>query len=242
MTGVMHPAPYSAEVLATIGRLIREEVRDRRAAGESGFLRVLDPFAGVGRIHQLNRPGHVETIGVEIEPEWAACSERTVCADSLEWMHQRARRGGSSRFPVIATSVTYGNRFSDSHTAKDGSTRRSYTHDLRATTGDPDRKLHPNNSGAMPWGPRYWQFHGAAYRAMFAVLEPGGVLLLNVSDFVRGQEMVHAVEWHLGAAYGVGFVMRQRPAVVATPRMRYGKNHDARAPHEVVLRLRKERG
>lgn len=133
---------------------------------------------------------------------------------------------------MVVTSPCYGNRFSDSHDARDGSERRSYTHDL-------GRKPSPGSASALPWGPRYWSFHADAYRAIRSVVQPGGLLLLNVSDFTRQGEQVHAVEWHLGATYGAGFEQAARPRWITTRRLRYGENRAARADAECVLILRR---
>lgn len=223
----VHPAKFSQPILDVLARLVRAEAT---RVGHPYPLRVLDPFAGIGRVHQLARPDVIETVGVEIEPEWAACHHSTVCADSIEWMS----RWEGEPFDAICSSPCYGNRFSDSHDAKDGSVRHSYTHDL-------GRPLSEGTSADLPWGPRYWAFHADAYRAMIGVLRPGGLLLLNVSDFVRAKALVPATMWHRGALWGAGFVEApgERPRVVETQRLGYGQNADARAAGEVILRVRK---
>lgn len=50
-----HPAPYTPAVLEVMRSMI-----------EPGW-RVLDPMAGIGRVHQLCPPA-ADTVGVEIEP------------------------------------------------------------------------------------------------------------------------------------------------------------------------------
>lgn len=227
-----HPAKFSQPILDVLERLVRAEVKARALDRP---LRVLDPFAGVGRVHKLARPGQVETVGVEIEEEWAACHGGTVCDDSIAWMRrQRGLTNDPPGFDVIATSPCYGNRLADSHDARDGSVRHSYTHDL-------GRPLSPGTAGDLPWGPRYWSFHADAYRAMLGVLAPGGLLLLNVSDFVRSKAIVPAAMWHRGALWGAGFVEApgERPRVVETQRLRYGENADARVAGELILRARR---
>jgi hypothetical protein len=228
-----HPAKFSEPILNALDRLVRAEARNLRAADNGryhdGPLELLDPFAGVGRIHQLHRPGKVHTYGVEIEAPWAACHSRTECADAIEYL---SRPPYWQRFHVIATSGTYGNRYSDHHDARDGSTRRSYRHTL-------GQELQPNNSGRLPWGRQYKAFHAEAYRLMHRALRPGGLLLLNVSNFVRHQVEVPAVAWHEGALWGAEFEEAGRPYPVETRRDRFGQNHEARADHEVILRFRK---
>ena len=219
-----HPAKFSDPVLDALGRLVNAE---QRALARRVL--VLDPFAGVGRIHNLRRPGKVETLGTEIEAEWAACHSSTLHADALVWMAQTP-----PLFDIVATSPTYGNRMADHHDARDGSRRHSYRHDLgRMPTG--------GSSSVMAWGPTYWAFHAEAYRAMYDVLAPGGLLLLNVSDFYRRKAVVPAVEWHRGACMGAGFDQAGRDVPVITKRLRGvgAEATAARADHEVILRLRK---
>ena len=103
-----HPAKFPNYVLDRIALYVRAEAR---ALGRPA--RVLDPFAGVGRIHSL--PSRIaETTGIEIEPEWAACRSRTLVGDATqlppEW---------TGTFDVVATSPCYGNRLADHHEAKD---------------------------------------------------------------------------------------------------------------------------
>lgn len=242
----LHPAKFSDPILARLDALIRTEYRRRRTDLDGRSLLVLDPFAGVGRIHQLATAGKVETVGIEIEAPWAACHQDTIHADAFEWMRQRsgyrttggyAGNGGYERwnlFDVVATSPTYGNRYSDHHNAQDGSNRRSYTHDL----GQP---LQPNNSGRLPWGPKYWGFHAEAYRLMHDVLRPGGLLLLNVSDFYKHKQLIAATEWHRGAAMGAGFIHGGRDHHINTKRLNgHGaKSTSARAEYETILQLRR---
>lgn len=103
-----HPAKFPNYVLARVELFVRAEAR---ALGRPA--RVLDPFAGVGRIHDLPRR-YAETTGVEIEPEWAACRERTIHGDATALPEEWA-----GRFDVVATSPCYGNRIADHHEARD---------------------------------------------------------------------------------------------------------------------------
>ncbi len=217
-----HPAKFSPEILKVIeGLLLAEQRRVGRP------LTVFDPLAGTGRIHRLYRDGKIHTYGMEIEPEWAACHQRTSCGDSIVWMENNP----GPRYDVICASPPYSNRFSDSHNARDGSKRRSYTHDL-------GHQLTENNSGNMGWGQAYWLWCARLYRALPLVLKPGGLVLWNVSDFVKAKAVVPAVTWHRGALYGAGFYEDQRPRLIETQRLGYGANREARAPSEVIMRLR----
>lgn len=224
---VKHPAKYSKAILQALDTHLSTAARHYPGAT------VLDPFAGTGLIHQFHSYG-LNTVGVEIEPEWASVHPRTIVGDALCLPFRRAS------VYMVVTSPTYGNRYSDSHTARDGSVRRSYTHDLRAVTGDPSRTLHPNNSGAMPFGPKYKQFHTLAWSEVWRVLEPGGIFLLNVSDFVKNYEVVPVAAWHITTLESIGFTKKWTVAI-PTPRMRHGANSKARVEHELLVILRKER-
>jgi tRNA G10 N-methylase Trm11 len=101
------------------------------AALVEGYERVLDPFAGTGRIHELEN----WTVGVEIEPEWATMRDGTIVANALNLPFRDAS------FDAVVTSPTYGNRLADHHDARDSSRRHSYKHDL-------GRDLHSENSRA----------------------------------------------------------------------------------------------
>jgi tRNA G10 N-methylase Trm11 len=209
-----HPARYSDALLPLF---------DARL--EDGW-RVLDPFAGTGRIHEL-RP-RVETYGVEIEPEWSALSPFTLCGDAT------ALPFPDASFDAIVTSPTYGNRFADSHTARDGSTRRSYTHDLRAATGDPSRRLHERNTGAMRFGEAYCALHEEAWREACRVLRPGGRFVLNVKDHVARGKRVRVSAWHAITLRKTGLVEHDRIEVPLRG-MGFGANGSARIPYEYVI-------
>lgn len=228
-----HPAKYSEPIIDRLRVLVQAERRRVVGRVHVGPLLVLDPFAGVGRIHRLAhsdpRRG-IRTVGIEIEKEWADFHNDTICADALEWMRNRPNWCAD----VVATSPTYGNRFADHHNAQDGSVRRSYTHDL-------GHDVTEGSSAAMHWGPHYWAFHVEAWRRVYDVLRPGGLFLLNVSDFYRQKQLVHAVEWHRGAAMGAGFIHAGSDARIDTARLRGHGNAttSARATHEVIMRFRR---
>ena len=192
-----------------------------------GKVRVLDPMAGIGRVHDL--PG--KTVGIELEPEWASQHPETKVGDAL---HLPFRPG---RFDVICVSPAYGNRFADHHEAKDGSRRRSYRHDL-------GRMPTEGSSTVLHWGPKYREFHEAAWAEATRVLMPGGLFVLNVSDFVSGSrgrdgdDVVLVAEWHLAVLFRLGYRL-ESATTVATPRMRDGANGDRRVDGELVVALRR---
>lgn len=102
-----HPAKFSDEVLDALGEITKRRVKRHE--------KVLDPFAGIGRIHHLADAKGWDSVGVEIEPEWADAHARTICGDSTK-LTKRFKRG---QFVAVITSPVYGNRMSDSHDAKE---------------------------------------------------------------------------------------------------------------------------
>lgn len=211
-TGVAHPAVFSSPILPVMAELLEPE-----------HSHILDPFAGVGRVHELAAylEWPVETVGIEIEPEWANLHEDTVVGNAL------ALPFSADKFDAVVTSPTYGNRFADSHNARDGSIRRSYTHDL-------GRTLAEDNSGDLHWGPRYREFHVQAWLEVQRVLRPGGRLILNISDHIRRGERQHVSSWHAEALIAMGFKLVDTSRV-QTQRLRAGSNGNARVPSELVL-------
>lgn len=216
-----HPAKFSPEVLVTIRTLLYQHARTDPL--------LLDPFAGVGRIHTLQDVDHrARTVGVELQPRWAACHRRTRVGDATRLPHW-----WTNRFDVVATSPCYGNRYADHHNAADGSLRRSYTHDHGAP-------LEANNAGVMPFGSaEYERLHRRAWGQVARVLRPSGLFMLNVSNFVRKGEEVDVVGWHRQAVLDVGRFRLIDTVPVPTKRMRFGANADARVAYEVVLMFRK---
>ncbi len=204
--GTSHPARYSTALLPVFADFL------------DGATTVLDPFAGTGRIHELEEYGY-ETVGVEIEPEWAELHDRTEVGDALEL------RFKSASFDAICTSPTFGNRMADHHDAKDASTRRSYRHDL-------GRALHPHNSGKLQWGDAYRDFHERAWKEVSRVLRPKGIFVLNIKDHFRNKKREFVAGWHVTTMCRLGFTLREHEEV-DTPAMRAGENSDARVPEQV---------
>lgn len=222
-TKVKHPAKFSPSILDVI-----RDILSVRQIPEDAL--ILDPFSGVGRCHDLGWP---RTVGVELEMPWCRVQEGPVVrADSTHLPF------AACTFDAAVCSPTYGNRFADKHVARDGSVRRSYTHDLRASQGE-DYTLHPNNTGGMKWGREYWRLHGAVYDEVWRVLVDGGPFVVNVSDFIARKKVVRVVDWHRRALMARGFDVVDEVRV-ETPRLKYGANRDARVDGEVVIVAEKE--
>ena len=216
-SGVSHPAVFSDPIIEVVADQLPEE----------GV--VLDPFAGTGRIHETATDER-ETIGVEIEPEWADLHDNTQQGNVLDLFGTTTIKPES--VDAIATSPTYGNRFADSHEASDADARRSYTHDI-------GHELHPDNSGRMQWGDRYREFHLKAYKQSVAALKPGGHFVLNISDHVRNGQLQGVPLWHVGVLMQMG-LQWVGCQVVTTQRLKQGANSDARASGEYVVTLKKK--
>lgn len=205
-----HPAKFSDPILVVVESLLP-------AAG-----RLLDPFAGTGKVHRLATPT-LWTVGVELEPEWATMHPQTVVGNALRLPF------ADGTFDVIVTSPTYGNRMADHHEAKDTSRRMTYRHTL-------GRPLHPANSGAMQWGKEYRRFHEQAWAEAVRVLRPGGRFILNCSDHIRRGDPQPVTAWHVATLVASGLEVMDQVAV-PTQRMRCGQNGTSRVDHEWVVAL-----
>lgn len=201
-----HPAKFSKDIVDAIAEMIVDH-----HGGSSQYATVLDPFGGIGLIHELSaRDQPWETFAVELQPGWAAQSARHGWTYGGDWFEftprvsqfQRFDHGDKAwvredsppYFDVVATSCTYGNRMADKHNAKEDSKRMTYAHTLRRN----GEELHPESSGGMQWGEPYRFFHMAAWRKAALLLDMGGLLIVNVKDHVRGGKLIQVADWHRG--------------------------------------------
>lgn len=245
-----HPARFGDDILTKIDEIVPSGVR------------LLDPFAGTGLIHDLTDR---ETWGVEIEPEWATMHPRTIVGNALQLPF------ADESFEWVVTSPCYGNRMADHHDAQErcrscaGSGLRpgGVGHrercdgkhddgDLCNERGCPKcdglgrrsytrltyrhrlgRELHRDNSGQLQWGPAYRAFHEAAWSEVWRVLDGGGSFVLNVKDHERKKVVQPVVAFHDAVLREIGFEAVEWHEV-PTKGMKFGANRDARVPFEVV--------
>jgi tRNA G10 N-methylase Trm11 len=208
--GAAHPAKYTDVLLPTMAKMLQ------------GRRRILDPFGGTGKVFLLEHwLGNVDIQAVEIEPEWAARNPRTTLGNALHlpWP--------DNTFDAICTSPTYGNRMADRYSSTDPSERMTYAALL-------ERQLHPDNSGAMQWGERYWRFHTDAWKEARRVLVEGGLFVLNIKDHIRAGKLMPVTDWHAGCLRTLGFRLVEH-VEIDTPAMRYGRNGELRVPYESVI-------
>lgn len=252
-----HPATFSTQIIKCMAESIEELTRPPRV--------VLDPFAGIGKIHQLHdHLQRVITIGVELESEWAEQAPRgeymrTICGDALANM--RCFTAMKMRVDAIATSPCYGNRMADKHTAGDkcslckGSGERRVGRKLVVCTpctkckgtGLSPRRSYRHDLGRLPsdgsaaimqWGPEYRAFHGEALQLMHDTLRRRGVLALNIKDHVRGGKLQRVPQWWRRTAIASGFEIDHTWTIPQNGN-RHGANHAARASNELVYVFRR---
>lgn len=203
-----HPAKFTDAILEKIDEILPQG-------------KLLDPFAGTGKIHNIGR----DSIGVEIEPEWANMHPQNIVGNALNLPF------GNKVFDIVCCSPVYGNRMSDSHNAKDASKRYTYTHIL-------GRKLHPENSGKLQWGHEYQVFHDNAWKESRRVLRTNGLFCLNVKDHIRAKKIVGVSHWHRSLLESLNFEMIEHHKIPVKG-MRNGENGELRVDHENIYLFRK---
>lgn len=211
-----HPAKFSKSILDKLWHLTIDLPEGAR---------VLDPFAGVGLVHALSR---FDTVGVEIEPEWACAHDQTICGDSrlLDTMFD------PESFDALITSPSYGSRMADAYAGDPkGSRRVTYRIYL-------ERPLSEGSSAGMHWtgktGVEYRQLHQDVWGQCYKLLKPHGKIFVNVSNHIRGGVEQDVVGWHQSALMEAGFKILEVQKV-ETPRMRMGANHEKRVPFENII-------
>lgn len=220
IVNVNHPAAFTPIIADTITNIVRAD-----ADGWDEYT-VLDPFAGIGTIHDMfGSDLHIDTIGVELEPEWASAKNGTIVGDATNLPLP------ISSVDCVATSPCYGNRMADLYDGRDGSRRHTY----RLSLG----RVPSNGSAAgMQWGTEYRALHINAWVEARRVLKPGGLMVVNVSNHIRKGQVQRVVEWHLLTFLSLHFNI-ETVTQVETPRIRHGANHDLRVPTEHIMVLRR---
>lgn len=209
---VEHPAKFSDVILKAIEPLL------------AGYEKVLDPFAGTGRLREIQPDAYL----IEIEPEWAEIASAEV-GNALDLQYP------DGFFDACATSPCYGNRMADhfeDHQKEKGYKRHTYRHYL-------GRPLHPDNAGQLQWGKKYRDFHRRAWAEVYRVLRSGGRFILNISDHIRAGKRVEVSEWHCSTILQLGFQL-ENCFTVETPRQRHGANRNLRVDHENIYVFKKD--
>lgn len=210
-----HPARYSRGLLEQVSVLLPA----------NRWKRVLDPFAGTGRIFDLAEYGDYSITAVEIE-----------AGTEIVWkdMHPELLQGDATSldffdevFQAVVTSPCYGNRMGDHHDAQDASRRNTYAHTLGRLPSE-------GSAAVMQWGEEYRQLHTQAWREVWRVLDADGRMILNIKDHVRGGSVAGVAGWHITALQEIGFDLFTVVAVAA-PGNRNGANAELRAGNAELL-------
>ena len=218
---IRHPAKYSDEFIPVFARLLENSDK------------VLDPFAGTGKIGKIKELGFSGMIYAnDIEPEWIELGRN--CCDVISAIDAEKLPTiyPPGMFDAICTSPTYGNRMADHHNAKDGSFRNTYTHCL-------GRELTEENTGKMQYGEQYREKHERIYRAIIPLLKDGGMFVLNVSNHIRKGREVDVASFHISCLEANGLTLT-KDIHVPTKRCRFGANADKRVEYEHIYVLRRE--
>lgn len=224
-----HPAKFHTDIIDEL----RTQLLDDVAAKDlHRHYRVLDPLAGVGGVHRL-ASANIETLGMELEPEWAKQAANTMVGNSVLLLAEAIADG--AEWDAIITSPCYGNRMADHHNAKDDSRRNTYRHAL-------GRELTEGSSAGLQWSPgpndAYKEFHRALWAECVHVLTPGGMFLLNIKDHIRKGAHMKVTDWHIATLTAFGLTVESQTKVI-TPGNRQGANGDLRVDGEWVIRFRK---
>lgn len=236
------PAKFSDTVLTEMRKVLDERQPD------CSTWRILDPFAGTGRIHEVNQGKTIKadgtwrlTVGVDCEQPCVDAHIGNILGDATALVFPDAM------FDCVATSPTYGNRMADTFLPKGTSRRHTYIGAFREATGDNGYKLAENSTCGLQWGDEYRRIHTLAIKEIWRVLKPGGLFLLNMSDHIREFVRQNVCEWWVQTCTRTfNLVSSEHPAFellesrpVLTPRMRQGENHESRVPVEMLFVMRK---
>jgi len=212
VVGGRHPCPAPDVIIAFLARVLEDQKR------------ILDPFAGTGKIAMVKDFGcKAEIVCNEIEVGWKGSLQY----DVDEWHFGDAAAmtwAENDSFDTVCLFPTYGNRMADHYDIQDNSVRITYQSCL-------GKNLHTGNTGRLKYGANYKAKHRVIYQECLRVLEIGGIVTLNISNHIRAGILVDVVSWHIDtlAEMGVRFFREEK---FLTPRMGNGKNRELRAGFE----------
>ena len=215
---VRHPAKYTDDFISIFADLL------------NGRQRVLDPFAGTGKIGVIKKFGFDGKVYAnEIEPEWIRPNKykcdfiTTVDAEFLQYP--------DGFFDAICTSPTYGNRMADHHIAKDGSKRNTYTHCI-------GRPLSDGNTGKMQWGTEYMEKHERIYKHLYSLVKENGLFICNIKNHIRRGKEIDVKSFHERSIIESGFV-KVKEIFIETKGNGFGANAEKRTNGEYIMVFQK---
>lgn len=238
------PAKFSAPILEQIAL----ELRARLIMGT-----VLDPYGGIGGIHALRDavPG-LDTVAVEIEPEFAACHPDTLCGDSRLLGEVLGDRAGT--ITAVVTSPDYGNRLADQYLGSENEKCRRCDGFGTNTDGDRcsncagsgkapsrrmgyaialGRKCDPRSGARYQFGKKYRDLHLGILGAVVDTVPPGTLLIYNVSSSIAEKGYRPVMEWWVTEIARRADIKALVP--IETDRLKFGANYDARVPAEHLI-------
>ena len=212
-----NPAKFTDSIIDVIASKI----------SEWGGQMFLDPFGGSGKVASIKNLIQCEVHCNDIEKGW----KEDYPVD--KWYNQDAEFLDTNGilYDAIITSPTYGNRMADHHNAKDGSKRITYTHRY-------GEKLSEGNTGVMHFGKEYKLKHTNIFRHLIHLIHNNGLVMVNVSNFIRRGEEVDVVGWWKEMLSSLGLVFVEE-VLIDTPRMRFGANREKRVNKESLLIYKK---
>lgn len=211
---IRHPAKYTDSFISVFADLLRNREK------------VLDPFAGTGKIGLVKEYGFSgEIYANEIEPEWI--NDNIYQCDFITNADAEFLEYPLGYFDAICTSPTYGNRMADHHEAKDGTKRNTYTHCLGRTLAD-------GNTGKMQWGCEYMEKHERIYSHLSHLVKDGGLFILNIKNHIRRGKEIDVKTFHENAIVKNGFVKIDE-LFIETSGNGFGANADKRTSGEFIM-------